>query len=74
MATDAMKDWLLSIGIGGSALAALCCFTPFLPWLLAILGFSSALGYFYNDVVLLLALALFLSVTGYAIWRRNQNK
>lgn len=73
-ATDAMKDWLLSLGIGGAGLAALCCFTPLLPWFLGSLGLSSALGYFYSDAVLLPALAFFLLLTGYAIWRRRQIK
>ncbi|MGI9393444.1 MAG: mercury resistance system transport protein MerF [Boseongicola sp.] len=62
------------MGIGGSGLAALCCFTPFLPWFLGGLGLSSALGFIYSDAVLLPALAFFLLLTGYAVWRRNQIK
>lgn len=58
---------LLCVGIGGTAVAALCCFTPLLVVLLTALGLSSALGWL--DYVLLPALALFLLITVYALWR-----
>ena len=54
-----MKRWLLPVGIGGAGLAALCCFTPLLPWLFSALGISGALGYVYRDDVLLPILGLF---------------
>ncbi|MCP4998569.1 MAG: mercury resistance system transport protein MerF [Hyphomicrobiales bacterium] len=64
-----MKDRLLSIGIVGTVVSALCCFTPILVWLLPSIGFSVIIGYL--DIVLLPALAIFILVTGYALWRRQ---
>ncbi len=69
-----MKSWLLSLGLGGTGLAAICCLTPFLPWLFSLLGISGALGYVYRDDVLLPILAGFLLLTGYALWRRKRTK
>jgi mercuric ion transport protein len=57
---------LLRTGFIGSAVAAVCCFTPVLVLLLAGLGLSAALGWL--DWVLLPALALFLAMTAYALW------
>ena len=65
-----MKDRLLQIGIIGSIIAALCCFTPVLVILLGTVGLSSLTGYL--DVVLLPALAIFLAITGYALWKRSR--
>jgi mercuric ion transport protein len=61
---------LLKTGIIGSVIAALCCFTPVLVVLLGALGLSAALGWL--DFVLLPALAGFLALTGYALWKRNR--
>ncbi|TDL81216.1 mercury resistance system transport protein MerF [Meridianimarinicoccus aquatilis] len=72
--TIAVRDWLLPFGLGGVGLAALCCFTPLLPWMFSILGVSGALGYVYRDDVLLPILAGFLLLTGYALWRRKRTK
>lgn len=66
-----MKDaTLLKTGITGSAIAALCCFTPVLVILLGAVGLSAWLGWL--DYVLLPTLAVFLGITGYAFWRRRQ--
>ena len=65
-----MKDRLLIIGIIGSTLTALCCFTPILPVILGGVGLSGLIGFLYNDLVLLPLLAMFLCVTGFAIWRK----
>lgn len=69
-----MKDKLLALGIGGAIVAALCCFTPLLPILLTSIGLIGLLGVLYNDAVLLPALAGFLLITGYAIWRQKKQK
>ena len=69
-----MKRWLLPVGLGGAGLAALCCFTPFLPWLFSALGISGALGYVYRDDVLLPILGLFLAIVGYSLWQRRADK
>lgn len=65
-----VKDRLLTTGIVGTIVSALCCFTPVLVWLLPVLGLTAIIGYL--DIVLLPALALFLFVTGYALWRRSR--
>jgi mercuric ion transport protein len=58
---------LLRTGIAGSAIAAICCFTPALVILLGVVGFSAWLAWL--DFVLLPALALFLGVTIFATLR-----
>ena len=69
-----VKGWLLVLSLGGAGLAAVCCLTPFLPWLFSLLGISGALGYVYRDDVLLPILAGFLILTGYALWQRRRTK
>jgi mercuric ion transport protein len=61
---------LLGVGLGGSALAAVCCFTPALVLLLGALGLSAWLAWL--DFVLLPALVLFLGLTAYALLRRRR--
>ncbi|MGB5862735.1 MAG: mercury resistance system transport protein MerF [Sulfitobacter sp.] len=69
-----MKNKLLALGVGGTILAILCCFTPLLPVVLTALGLTGLLGVVYNDAVLLPILAGFLILTGYAIWRQKTQK
>jgi mercuric ion transport protein len=61
---------LLGIGLGGSALAAVCCFTPALVLLLGALGLTAWLAWL--DFVLLPALVFFLGLTAYALVRRRR--
>ena len=61
---------LLKTGIIGSVIAAICCMTPVLVVLLGALGFSAAVGWL--DFVLLPTLAVFLAITGYALWKRSR--
>jgi mercuric ion transport protein len=61
---------LLGVGLGGSAIAAVCCFTPALVLLLGAVGLSAWLAWL--DYVLLPALLLFLGITAYALLRRRQ--
>ena len=56
---------LLRVGIVGSAVAALCCFTPLLVILLGAVGLSAVVGYL--DYVLLPTLAIFIGITIYAL-------
>ena len=58
---------LLRTGIIGSVTAAICCFTPVLVILLGAVGLSAWLGWL--DYVLFPALAIFLGLTGYAVYR-----
>ena len=62
---------LLTTGIVGTVVAALCCFTPLLVVLLGAVGLSAVVGYL--NVVLLPALAIFVGITVYALWRRKQH-
>ena len=61
---------LLGVGLGGSMLAAVCCFTPALALLLGAVGLSAWLAWL--DYVLLPALILFLAITGYALAQRRK--
>ncbi len=60
---------LLKVGVIGTVIAALCCFTPILVILFGVVGLSAAVGYL--DVVLLPALGIFILITLYALWRRR---
>ncbi len=52
---------LLWVGAIGTAIAALCCFTPVLVFVFAFLGLSTWV--LFADLVLLPLLALFLLIT-----------
>lgn len=66
-----MKDRdLLRTGLVGTAIAALCCFTPVLVILLGAAGLSALVGGL--DFVLFPALAAFMGITIYALWRKQQ--
>lgn len=62
---------LLATGLIGTVIAALCCFTPVLVVLLGAVGLSAVLGWI--DYVLLPALAFFVGLTAYALWRRSRH-
>ncbi|MCX8227916.1 MAG: mercury resistance system transport protein MerF [Sulfitobacter sp.] len=59
---------LLKVGVIGTVIAALCCFTPVLVILFGVVGLSAIVGYL--DYVLLPALAVFVLITIYAVIRR----
>jgi len=63
------NDTILKTGIIGTAITALCCFTPVLVILLGAVGLSAILGYL--DIVLLPALGIFVMMTLYALWKRR---
>ena len=67
-----MKDRLLLTGIAGTILTAVCCFTPLLVLAATALGLSAILGFL--DLLLLPLLALFIMLTGYALWRRKKTQ
>ncbi len=67
-----MNNELLTTGIVGTIVAALCCFTPVLVILFGAVGLSAAVGYL--DLVLMPALAIFVGITIYALWRRQQTQ
>ena len=61
---------LLTTGIIGTVIVALCCFTPVLVVLFGLVGLSAVLGWL--DYVLFPALAFFIGLTIYAVWRRQR--
>lgn len=63
---------LLKVGIVGTLVAALCCFTPVLVVLLGIVGLSAVTGYL--DIVLFPALGVFIVITIYALWRQRRRQ
>lgn len=61
---------LLRASLIGTVIVALCCFTPILVILLGAVGLAALTGYL--DYVLLPALAIFICLTVYALWRKKQ--
>lgn len=60
---------LLKVGLIGTVIVALCCFTPVLVILFGVVGLSAMLGWL--DYVLVPALAIFVGITIYALWKRR---
>jgi mercuric ion transport protein len=60
---------LLNIGVIGTLVAIVCCVTPILVVALGAIGLSSLVGGL--DYALFTALAFFLALTGYALWKRR---
>ena len=71
MSAEQSDRRLLTTGIIGTAIVALCCFTPVLVVLFGFVGLSAVLGWL--DYVLFPALAFFIGLTIYAVWRRQRN-
>lgn len=68
-AAELTDTGLLATGLIGSIVVALCCFTPILVILFGVVGLSALVGWL--DVVLFPALAFFIGLTAYALWRRQ---
>ena len=62
---------LFRVGIIGSVIAAICCFTPLFVFLLGLLGFASLIGYL--DYILFPVLAIFVGISIYA-YSKEQKK
>ena len=62
---------LLKIGIIGTVVSALCCFTPLLVILFGAIGLSALVGAL--DMVLLPALGIFILLTLYALLRARMS-
>ncbi|NMM25869.1 MAG: mercury resistance system transport protein MerF [Glaciimonas sp.] len=60
---------LMRVGVIGTVLVALCCFTPILVILLGVVGLSVLTGTL--DYVLLPALIAFIGLTIYAVQRKR---
>ena len=61
---------VLKTGIIGTVLAVVCCFTPVLVILLGVVGLSALVGYL--DLVLFPALAIFIGITLFALWKKTK--
>ncbi len=72
-----MKDMsdkkLLKTGLIGSAVMAVCCFTPVLVLTMGAVGLSGLLGW-WLDLLLLPTLGLFLLMAGYGFYRLRQRQ
>ncbi|MBW7883745.1 MAG: mercury resistance system transport protein MerF [Caldilineaceae bacterium] len=68
--TAILRDKTARLGLIGTAIAALCCFTPVLILLFTAVGIGWIIGYL--DYVLLPALAFFVGLTLYALWKRSR--
>ena len=62
-----MKSSLLKTGIIGSIITAICCVTPVLGVLATFMGLSVIIPYL--DWVLFPALAIFVAITLYAVYK-----
>ena len=60
---------LMRVGVIGTVLVALRCFTPILIILLGVVGLSALTGYL--DYVLMSALVAFIGLTIYAVRRKH---
>jgi mercuric ion transport protein len=60
----------LKAGVIGTVIVALCCFTPVLVILFGAVGLATLIGYL--DYVLFPALAFFVALTVYVLWKRQQ--
>lgn len=69
---DKSPNTLLKLGVAGTGIVALYCFTPVLVVLFGAVGLAAAVGYL--DAILLPALAGFVLLTLYALWRRNRTQ
>lgn len=68
--TRHQPETLVRVGVVGTLLVALCCFTPVLLILLGVVGLSALAGYL--DYVLLPALAGFIGLTIFAVMRKRR--
>jgi len=66
------KSTLLKTGIIGTAVAALCCFTPVLVILFGAVGLAAWVGHL--DAVLMPALVFFVALTVYAYTRKEKDE
>ena len=58
---------LLKVGLIGTIVAAICCFTPVLVVILGAVGLSALVGSL--DYVLMPALVIFIVITVFALWK-----
>jgi mercuric ion transport protein len=64
------KSNLLKVGLVGSIVTVICCFTPFLVIVFGLAGLSLFLVYL--DIILLPLLAIFLGTTIFALRKKSK--
>ncbi|HJP17441.1 MAG TPA: mercury resistance system transport protein MerF [Nitrospinota bacterium] len=62
---------LLKVGIIGTVISALCCFTPLLVVLLGVAGLGALTGYL--DYILLPVLSIFVIIMIYALVQKQRS-
>lgn len=67
-----MNTRLFKVGVVGTVVSALCCFTPVLFSLLAAVGLSWLLGWI--DYIVLPAMAFFIGLTIYALAKKSKSE
>jgi len=61
---------LFRTGLIGAILAIICCFTPVLVWLVAVVGLASLTPYLDGFIFTVLAICLLLMLVGWVRGRR----
>ena len=64
---------MLKTGLIGTAVTAVCCFTPLLVVALGAIGLSGLVGW-WLDLILFPAMGFFLLLTGYAFYRWRKQR
>jgi mercuric ion transport protein len=62
---------LMRVGVIGTIVVLLCCFTPILVITFSVLGLSALTGML--DLVLLPTLGIFIGIVVYATWKRKKS-
>lgn len=68
------ESTLLTTGIVGTVIAAICCFTPALVILLGVVGLSAWLAWLDYVLLPLLALSLGITIYGLVLWQRRKQE
>ena len=61
----------LPVGLTGTLLMAICCFTPALVLLLGAVGLSAFVGW-WLDLILFPAMAVFMAIAAYGFYLRRR--
>jgi mercuric ion transport protein len=66
-----MSNKLLKLGLLGSIITALCCFTPILVGVLSVVGLGVIINYLDFVLLPLLAVFIVLTVAGFIRYKQN---
>lgn len=68
-----LQNTYAKVGLWGTAVAALCCFTPLLVWILAALGLAAFTAYLDYVLLPMLFLSVAALIYGYDTWQKNKS-